>query len=651
MTRPASPLLPLATSENPCNDTAPASGTEMTLAAEIFASMQWHDTRFHDAVWHHEVNDEEDHEEGYKGITAGHDTIVQLKIKDHQDIGNRLELRNYQDIDIQREFIGHLDIGDQLGILIHHDTSDQLGAIDHKDVGERDPLGVPLNSDHDTDLDSDSSYLNHAHLLHDQPGLDDRVGTNKTTYMTATPTPTTASAQQPSEQHADNQECNDQSYMQVFVVTVTGKTIALDVMSCDTIGQVKGSIQDKKMEKQCLDAISSHVPAGENVIVTLQRSNHQQLDFSSTTNVLSTVDARDLHETLHKDHEAINDTVNTFESESILHWSRPTGSPSDHDFRLAIYGYTRAGMDKLEVAVFARRLRQHISQVQHAVIGAFTVPVAPHAEMKASVETSVKKVKEEWCMPFDVVEILDIPDSEFGSASAPYICEKMKIGSHKEKDKLAKAKKEVYLKGFYSGVLSVGQYAGQKVMDVKDKIKEELIKQGQAARYFEPESRVVARSGDECVVALCDQWYLKYGDEDWTRRVKQHVDTDFNMFSDSALNDLSYAVGWLGDWACSRTFGLGTKLPWDEKWLIESLSDSTVYMAYYTVALLARGVSHLIEGESGIRPEDLTEEVFDFIFCLRDEPPAETPIAQDLASSEDARRVLLLVSTGPPLLR
>jgi len=199
----------------------------------------------------------------------------------------------------------------------------------------------------------------------------------------------------------------------------------------------------------------------------------------------------------------------------------------------------------------------------------------------------------------------------------------MKIGSHKEKDKLAKAKKEVYLKGFYSGVLSVGQYAGQKVMDVKDKIKEELIKQGQAARYFEPESRVVARSGDECVVALCDQWYLKYGDEDWTRRVKQHVDTDFNMFSDSALNDLSYAVGWLGDWACSRTFGLGTKLPWDEKWLIESLSDSTVYMAYYTV-------SHLIEGESGIRPEDLTEEVFDFIFCLRDEPPAETPIAQEL---------------------
>ena len=33
----------------------------------------------------------------------------------------------------------------------------------------------------------------------------------------------------------------------------------------------------------------------------------------------------------------------------------------------------------------------------------------------------------------------------------------------------------------------------------------------------------------------------------------------------------------------------GTKLPWDEQYLIESLSDSTVYMAYYTVAYLLQG--------------------------------------------------------------
>jgi len=33
----------------------------------------------------------------------------------------------------------------------------------------------------------------------------------------------------------------------------------------------------------------------------------------------------------------------------------------------------------------------------------------------------------------------------------------------------------------------------------------------------------------------------------------------------------------------------GTKLPWDESWLIESLSDSTIYMAYYTIAHFLQG--------------------------------------------------------------
>jgi leucyl-tRNA synthetase len=42
-----------------------------------------------------------------------------------------------------------------------------------------------------------------------------------------------------------------------------------------------------------------------------------------------------------------------------------------------------------------------------------------------------------------------------------------------------------------------------------------------------------------------------------------------------------------------RRFGLGTQLPWDEEWVIESLSDSTVYMAYYTVAHLLHGVDNL----------------------------------------------------------
>ena len=47
----------------------------------------------------------------------------------------------------------------------------------------------------------------------------------------------------------------------------------------------------------------------------------------------------------------------------------------------------------------------------------------------------------------------------------------------------------------------------------------------------------------------------------------------------------SHTLSWLRQWACSRSFGLGTRLPWDEQYLIESLSDSTIYMAYYTVRM------------------------------------------------------------------
>ena len=140
------------------------------------------------------------------------------------------------------------------------------------------------------------------------------------------------------------------------------------------------------------------------------------------------------------------------------------------------------------------------------------------------------KVKEEWC-DFEVVDILTFEAEGEASASAPAICEEMKIGSHREKDKLAAAKKDVYQKGFYSGIMNVGPYKGEKVADVKSKIRDELIEKEQAVPYFEPESKVVARSGDECVVALCEQWYLKYSDEAWTKRVREHVENDFEMFS------------------------------------------------------------------------------------------------------------------------
>jgi len=70
----------------------------------------------------------------------------------------------------------------------------------------------------------------------------------------------------------------------------------------------------------------------------------------------------------------------------------------------------------------------------------------------------------------------------------------------------------VYKLGFYDGVFEVPEYNGKKVQDVKTVIRDKMIKAGEACLYWEPENMVVSRLGDECVVALCDQWYIPYGD-------------------------------------------------------------------------------------------------------------------------------------------
>lgn len=50
---------------------------------------------------------------------------------------------------------------------------------------------------------------------------------------------------------------------------------------------------------------------------------------------------------------------------------------------------------------------------------------------------------------------------------------------------------------------------------MKSVIKKEMLEEGDAILYSEPEKQVMSRSGDECVVALTDQWYLTYGEDHW----------------------------------------------------------------------------------------------------------------------------------------
>lgn len=91
---------------------------------------------------------------------------------------------------------------------------------------------------------------------------------------------------------------------------------------------------------------------------------------------------------------------------------------------------------------------------------------------------------------------------------AEELCQKLNIKSQNDKEQLAKAKDLAYKDGFYHGTMMVGKYQGMTVVDAKPLTKVELLESGDAIAYAEPNGRVISRSGDECVVALVDQWYL-----------------------------------------------------------------------------------------------------------------------------------------------
>ena len=106
---------------------------------------------------------------------------------------------------------------------------------------------------------------------------------------------------------------------------------------------------------------------------------------------------------------------------------------------------------------------------------------------------------------------------------------------------------------------------GQKVEDAKNLVKQWMIDEGMAVPYYEPEGEVVSRTEDVCIVAICDQWLMNYGEEEWKNSVKEYVASpEFETFNPKTKHEFLVILDWLKEWGCSRTQGLGTFVPWDE---------------------------------------------------------------------------------------
>jgi len=201
----------------------------------------------------------------------------------------------------------------------------------------------------------------------------------------------------------------------------------------------------------------------------------------------------------------------------------------------------------------------------------------------------------------------------FGEQPAVEICQAMKIQNQNEKEKLDEATALLYKKEFHTGVLKDNTpYAGRKVSEIKDELIKEFVEKKIADIMWECTAQVVCRCTTKCHVKILEnQWFLKFSDQEWKNKVKECI-KQMKFFPEEVRSQFLNTVDWLKEKACTRKTGLGTPLPWDKSWKIETLSDSTIYMAYYTIARIIN--------EKKIDAEKLTDEVLDYIFLGKGNP-------------------------------
>jgi len=195
----------------------------------------------------------------------------------------------------------------------------------------------------------------------------------------------------------------------------------------------------------------------------------------------------------------------------------------------------------------------------------------------------------------------------FGEYPAIEIVEQLDVKDQYD-SKAEEATKMIYKKEFHSGILKENcrEYAGKTVREVKETIVKDFRKRGIADSMYDLPQSVVCRCMTQCMVkVLQDQWFLKYSDPEWKEKTKEALNR-MEIYPETATQWFLAAIDWLKEWACARRTGLGTPLPWGPGWIIETLSDSTIYMAFYTINKQIR--------QYDIKPEMLTKEVFNYIF-------------------------------------
>ncbi len=205
--------------------------------------------------------------------------------------------------------------------------------------------------------------------------------------------------------------------------------------------------------------------------------------------------------------------------------------------------------------------------------------------------------------PVSIIEVEDF--SELPARDAVE-----RLGAKDQMDRKAEEATDlVYSKEYHAGRMkeNTGPYAGLLVKEAKDRVRDDLIKQGKAHIFYViANAPVYCRCGAKIVVNIVtDQWFIDYSNLEWKKLAHESLDS-MKIIPKEVRKEFEEAIDWMKEKACARKSGLGTKLPFDPNWIIESLSDSTIYMAYYTIS------KYINQGIIGA--DHLDNEVFDYIF-------------------------------------
>jgi leucyl-tRNA synthetase len=222
-------------------------------------------------------------------------------------------------------------------------------------------------------------------------------------------------------------------------------------------------------------------------------------------------------------------------------------------------------------------------------------------------------------VPIKIIQTDAYPSNE--SSAAETIVTRYSIRDQND-PKLEEATNKLYSDEFHNGKVlpDIDEIGNLSVIEARETIKAKIISQGIGATMYELKNAVKCRCGTTCVVKLLtNQWFINYGDQNWKKLAYELIDK-MEILPEEIRQEFTNVIDWLKERACARKSGMGTKLPWDNEWIIESLADSVIYMAYY---LLSRHISNnqdLQSIENKVLADNLNDNFFDYVLLGKNDP-------------------------------